>query len=258
MTGTPARAGENTFVEVTPNSAQAGTRVNIRASCDNDNNRQAEVNSDAFGRVMLRPDNGFLTGAVTIPGNKAAGDYPVDLRCKNGSTASTTLTVLNMAQPSKGPATGGGGAAGGRRPAAAGRWAGARWRGCWWPAGDRVHAGWPAADVDREPAPIRFRGRRGSDPADLRTRRGDDPAAPDRDRRQRRPGRTRGPGGASRPGCCARASAGSRRAAGQAVSASVTTADPQARPAARRGGPAGPPPAGGSPLGQRAPGSRCW
>ena len=70
-TVTPARAGENVFVEVTPNSAQAGTRVNIRASCDNNNDRQAQVNSDAFGRVVLRPENGFLTGAVTIPGNKA-------------------------------------------------------------------------------------------------------------------------------------------------------------------------------------------
>ncbi|MCW3815677.1 hypothetical protein ONA91_14565 [Micromonospora sp. DR5-3] len=114
MTASPARAGENVFVEVTPNPAQAGTRVSIRASCDNANNRQAEVNSDAFGRVMLRPDNGFLTGSVTIPGNKEAGDFPVDLRCSNGKTASTVLTVLNMAQPSKGPATGGGGTAGGR------------------------------------------------------------------------------------------------------------------------------------------------
>ena len=113
MTAAPARAGQNVFVEVTPNPAQAGTRVSIRASCDNANNRQAEVNSDAFGRVMLRPDNGFLTGAVTIPGNKQAGDFPVDLRCSNGNTASTVLTVLNMAQPSKGPATGGGGTAGG-------------------------------------------------------------------------------------------------------------------------------------------------
>jgi hypothetical protein len=114
ITGSPARAGENTFVEVTPNPAQAGTRVNIRAGCDNANNRQAEVNSDAFGRVMLRPNNGFLTGAVTIPGNKQPGDFPVDLRCSNGNTASTVLTVLNMAQPSKGPATGGGGTAGGQ------------------------------------------------------------------------------------------------------------------------------------------------
>lgn len=109
--GAPARAGENTFIEVTPNSAQAGTRVDIRASCDNDNNRQADVQSDAFGRVMLRPNNGFLTGAVTIPGNKQPGDYSVELRCPNGGTATTTLTVLNMAQPSKGPNTGAGGTA---------------------------------------------------------------------------------------------------------------------------------------------------
>ncbi|MFE9954045.1 hypothetical protein [Micromonospora sp. NPDC005299] len=112
-TASPVRAGENVFVEVTPNSVQAGSRVSIRASCDN-NDRQAQVTSDAFGRVMLRPDNGFLTGAVTIPGNKAPGDYPVNLDCSNGKTASTMLTVLNMAQPSKGPATGGGGTAGGR------------------------------------------------------------------------------------------------------------------------------------------------
>ncbi len=110
--GAPARAGENTFIEVTPNSAQAGTRVDIRASCDNDNNRQADVQSDAFGRVVLRPNNGFLTGAVTIPGNKQAGDYSVELRCANGGTATTTLTVLNMTQPSKGPNTGAGGTAG--------------------------------------------------------------------------------------------------------------------------------------------------
>ncbi|WP_371685896.1 hypothetical protein [Micromonospora sp. MW-13] len=113
----PARAGENTFVEVTPNSVQAGSRVSIRASCDNDNNRQADVQSDAFGRVVLRPDNGFLTGTVTVPGNKQPGDYPVELRCRNGGTATTTLNVLNMAQPSKGPNTGGGGTAGGDRGA---------------------------------------------------------------------------------------------------------------------------------------------
>ncbi|RIV31372.1 hypothetical protein D2L64_25685 [Micromonospora radicis] len=108
----PARAGENTFVEVTPNSVQAGSRVHLRASCDNSNNRQAEVDSDAFNRVFLRPDNGFLTGDATVPGNKAAGDYQVHLRCHNNQTASTTLTVLNMQQPTKGPATGGGGTAG--------------------------------------------------------------------------------------------------------------------------------------------------
>ncbi|MEH1167445.1 hypothetical protein V6V47_18865 [Micromonospora sp. CPCC 205539] len=114
MSGAPARAGDNTFVEVTPNSTQAGSRVHIRASCDTDNNRQANVHSDAFGHVVLKPDKGDLTGDVTIPGNKEPGDYPVDLRCQDGKTASTMLTVLNMASPSKGPATGGGGTAGGR------------------------------------------------------------------------------------------------------------------------------------------------
>ncbi|MEH1013601.1 hypothetical protein V6U90_10875 [Micromonospora sp. CPCC 206060] len=113
LTGaTGARAGQNTFIEVTPSTAQAGTRVNLRASCDDRNTEQADVHSEAFDRVMLRPDNGFLTGAVTIPGDKQAGDYPVELRCDNGNRASATLTVLNMTQPSKGPATGGGGTAG--------------------------------------------------------------------------------------------------------------------------------------------------
>ncbi|MET8090350.1 hypothetical protein [Micromonospora sp. NPDC005220] len=114
----PARAGENTFVEVSANSTQAGSRVSIKAGCGNDNNnnnnRQSSVHSDAFGSVTLKPDRGFLTGQASIPRDKPAGDYPVDLRCDNGQTASTTLTVLNMASPSKGPATGGGGMAGGR------------------------------------------------------------------------------------------------------------------------------------------------
>jgi hypothetical protein len=119
LTGAPAlpgaaaaRAG-NVFVEVTPNTVQAGDRVNIRASCDDGNNRQANVQSDAFGRVMVRPDNGFLTGAVTIPGGKAPGAYGVNLTCQNGNTATTTLNVVNMAKPSQGPAAGGGGTASG-------------------------------------------------------------------------------------------------------------------------------------------------
>ncbi|MEU4568309.1 hypothetical protein [Micromonospora sp. NPDC023956] len=131
---TPAYAGENVFVEVRPSTVQAGSRVDLRASCDRNNDRQAEVTSDAFGRVVLRPhdqrwggnapnsdapdanraDSGFLTGAVTVPPGTAPGDYPVELRCPNGNRASTVLTVLNMSQPSKGPATGGGGTAGGR------------------------------------------------------------------------------------------------------------------------------------------------
>lgn len=107
----PAYAS-NTFVEVSPNTAQPGTRVSVRASCDGSNNRQATVESDAFGRLVLRPDNGFLTGAVTIPGNKAPGSYNVNLDCSNGNTASTTLNVVNMSKPTQGPAAGGGGTAG--------------------------------------------------------------------------------------------------------------------------------------------------
>jgi hypothetical protein len=62
---------------------------------------------------MVRPDNGFLTGAVTIPGGKAPGAYGVNLTCQNGNTATTTLNVVNMAKPSQGPAAGGGGTASG-------------------------------------------------------------------------------------------------------------------------------------------------
>lgn len=103
----------NAFVEVTPNTAQAGSRVNIRASCDQANNNQATVESQAFGRVVVRPNNGFLTGSVTIPGNRAPGTFDVNLTCPNGNTAHTTLTVVNMSKPTQGPATGGGGTAGG-------------------------------------------------------------------------------------------------------------------------------------------------
>jgi hypothetical protein len=109
----PAAAGTNTFVEVTPSTAQAGTRVNLRASCDNGNNQQATVTSDAFGRIVVRPDNGFLTGSVTIPGNRAPGSYAVNLNCPNGNTANTTLHVVNMSQGTQGPAAGAGGTAGG-------------------------------------------------------------------------------------------------------------------------------------------------
>jgi hypothetical protein len=103
----------NTFVEVNPNTAEAGSRVNIRASCDDGNNRQGNVQSDAFGRVIVRPDNEFLTGSVTIPGSKPPNTYGVNLTCQNNNTATTTLTVVNMSKPSQGPATGGGGTAAG-------------------------------------------------------------------------------------------------------------------------------------------------
>ncbi|HEX2773624.1 MAG TPA: hypothetical protein VHN18_14505 [Micromonosporaceae bacterium] len=115
----------NVFVQVDPSTAPAGSRINVSANCDDPTDRQAIVQSDAFGRlVVMRNEDrilsspspnggdGVLTGSVVIPGSKAAGDYPVTLECENGNTATTTLTVVNMGQPTRGPATGGGGTAG--------------------------------------------------------------------------------------------------------------------------------------------------
>jgi hypothetical protein len=119
----PAYAA-NVFVEVSPSTATAGTRVNLRANCDDPTDRQAIVQSDAFGRVVVMREQdrilstasptgeGVLTGSVVIPGSKDPGTYQVTLECDNGNTASTTLTVANMTQPTRGPATGGGGTAG--------------------------------------------------------------------------------------------------------------------------------------------------
>ncbi|MFD0823860.1 hypothetical protein ACFQ0D_37305, partial [Micromonospora zhanjiangensis] len=103
----------NASIEVTPSTVEPGTRVDLRADCADGNNRQASAESDAFGRVVLRPGNGALTGSVTVPGNKQPGTYQVNLTCQNGNNASTNLIVVNMSKPSQGPATGGGGTAGG-------------------------------------------------------------------------------------------------------------------------------------------------
>lgn len=108
----PAHAGD-VFVEVIPNPAQAGERVEVRASCGDGNNRQAAVESDAFGRVTVQRDDGLLKNKVTIPGSKKPGDYAVVLKCQNNNTATTTLTVVNMSEPTRGPAAGAGGMAGG-------------------------------------------------------------------------------------------------------------------------------------------------
>jgi hypothetical protein len=120
----PAHA-QDTFVQVTPNPARAGSRVSITASCGDANNVTATVTSDAFGRVVLMPRDGTLTGNVTIPSSKRPGRYNVNLQCQNNRTANTTLTVTNvspsetaspvptMSPPARGPDTGGGGTAGG-------------------------------------------------------------------------------------------------------------------------------------------------
>jgi hypothetical protein len=122
----PAAAASSVFVEVIPNTAPAGSRIEVRASCDDPGDSTARVHSEAFGTLMVMREqdrilstasptgNDVLTGKITIPGSKASGPYEVKLECENGNTATTTLTVTgtNMSQPTKGPATGAGGTAG--------------------------------------------------------------------------------------------------------------------------------------------------
>lgn len=108
----PAGAAQGVFVEVNPNTIQAGFQVGIHASCGEDLN-PASVKSGAFGEITLTPSQGsrYLTGSATVPSNTRAGEYKVDLKCANGATASAELFVLGMARPTRGPATGGGGTA---------------------------------------------------------------------------------------------------------------------------------------------------
>jgi hypothetical protein len=108
--GVPASA-DGAWIEVNPSSIQAGYRVGIRASCQ-ENLNEATVSSGAFGEITLAPEHGFLVGAVTIPADTKPKGYRVRLRCPTGSSASTTLNVIGMDRPTHGPATGGGGLAG--------------------------------------------------------------------------------------------------------------------------------------------------
>ncbi|GAA4696460.1 hypothetical protein [Phytohabitans rumicis] len=105
----PARAAA-IYVELSPETVQAGYLVGIRASCD-DNSQPATVESDAFGEVKVYPQFEVLTAAVTVPADKDARRYTVRLRCAGGETATARLNVLASGQPSEGPATGFGGMA---------------------------------------------------------------------------------------------------------------------------------------------------
>lgn len=105
----PARA-DGAWVEVNPSSIQAGYRVGIRGSCQ-ENLNDAVAKSEAFGEVKMAPANGFVVSAVSIPADANPRGYTVKLFCANGSTATTTMYVIGMEHPSKGPATGGGGTA---------------------------------------------------------------------------------------------------------------------------------------------------
>jgi hypothetical protein len=105
----PAYA-DGAWVEVNPSSIQAGYRVGIRGSCQ-ENLNDATAKSDVFGEVKMAPEHGFVVAAVTIPAEAKPRGYTVKLSCANGSTATTTMYVLTMDHPTKGPATGAGGTA---------------------------------------------------------------------------------------------------------------------------------------------------
>jgi hypothetical protein len=108
---TPSTAVATTiFVETNPSTARAGDEIGVRASCS-DNLKAATVKSAPLGTLTVFPKYGFLTTTVTVPAETKAGDYPVDLTCPDGKTATSTLHVVAKIVPSRGPATGGGGSA---------------------------------------------------------------------------------------------------------------------------------------------------
>ncbi|MFY1701438.1 hypothetical protein ACN28G_06830 [Micromonospora sp. WMMA1923] len=115
---------DNIFVQVSPAVVQPGYLVGIRASC-RDNSVPATVWSDAFGKVTVHPQYGYLTASPMVATRTRPGNYRVKLECRSGATATTTLQVTKhypptypptrppTHRPSHGPATGFGGAAGG-------------------------------------------------------------------------------------------------------------------------------------------------
>ncbi|GFJ92758.1 hypothetical protein [Phytohabitans rumicis] len=129
----PARAAA-IYVELSPETVQAGYLVGIRASCD-DNSQPATVESDAFGEVKVYPQFEVLTAAVTVPADKDARRYTVRLRCAGGETATARLNVLASGQPSEG------------RPPASVAWPMTAPAACWSAAGSspsrsRPYSGW--------------------------------------------------------------------------------------------------------------------
>ena len=111
-----ANANANTsgvWVQVSPGTVSAGSSVKITANCG-DTSNSATVTSIAFGTITLLPQDSLMTGEVMIPPSAAAGTFAVDLTCKTGSSATTTLTILGSnavtptPPPTMGPHTGGG------------------------------------------------------------------------------------------------------------------------------------------------------
>jgi len=112
LVATPASATA-VFVETNPSTARAGDEVGVRASCT-DNLAAATVTAAPFGEVTVSPRYGFLTTTTKVAAGTKPGDYPLNLRCPDGKTATGTLHVVAKIVPSRGPATGGGGTAPGR------------------------------------------------------------------------------------------------------------------------------------------------
>jgi hypothetical protein len=108
----PAQAA-SVWIQVKPSSVLAGYQVTITASCQ-DNTNPATVKSSVFGTVTVSPYNGILSATVTVPTATSEGGYDVTLTCKTGSSAITTLWVLEPTQNEplpvygSGPHTGGG------------------------------------------------------------------------------------------------------------------------------------------------------
>jgi hypothetical protein len=108
----PASAASGVWVSVNPSTITAGFQVSITGSCG-DNTNQASVSSGAFtSPVALTPYGGSLSATAVVPSTTRAQGYTVTLKCASGNTATTTLWVISMATPTKGPNTGGGGMAG--------------------------------------------------------------------------------------------------------------------------------------------------
>jgi hypothetical protein len=102
------------WVQVSPGTISPGNAVKITASCG-DSSNSATVTSLVFGTLTLHPQSALLIGQAMVPANSAPGTFSVDLTCKTGSSATTTLTVLgSTAAPTTkppatvGPHTGGG------------------------------------------------------------------------------------------------------------------------------------------------------
>jgi hypothetical protein len=108
-----AAQAASVWIQVKPSSVLAGYQVTVTASCQ-DNTNPATVKSSVFGTVTVQPYNGILSATVTVPAATREGGYDVTLNCKTGSSAITTLWIIEPTESSplpvygSGPHTGGG------------------------------------------------------------------------------------------------------------------------------------------------------